>query len=166
MEIQDALAKVMDDDAASVIGRTFELMGSAEDEIKRAQRHYPQAKERIWSAFRILCPTSGMSALSEDVYRAHCRELLGKVAGGADTRIGTDAEMLVVLSHASLEAPPTADVAALTYEIFCRVLPNSDPGGPVIHPTYAGALEELDYQIRRRLHDPERQLEIKTPAAA
>ena len=39
------------------------------------------------------------------MYRSHCRELLDRVAHGADTRPGTAAECCAALSEASLRAP-------------------------------------------------------------
>jgi len=84
-------------------------MAIAELEIEAAMKRTEdmKEKERIWNSFKILCPNSLFNGADDEVYKAHCRELIARAANAADTRPGTKAEALMVLSHTSLVAPPT-----------------------------------------------------------
>jgi hypothetical protein len=82
----------------------FDAMARAEEEIEAAQHRHPAAADRIWNSFSLLRPTQPLMR-TEMVYRAHCRELLDRVARGDDTRPGTTAECCAALSEASLRAP-------------------------------------------------------------
>ncbi len=87
-------------------------MAWAEEEIKAAQRRHPAAADRIWGSFGLLRPTQPLMR-TEAAYRAHCRELLDRVAGGDDTRAGTAAECCAALSEASLYAPLRSSAVGL-----------------------------------------------------
>jgi hypothetical protein len=49
----------------------------------------------------------------EMVYRAHCREILDRVAAGDDTRPGTAAEVCCVMLETSLRTPIRSEAAGL-----------------------------------------------------
>lgn len=86
------------------IQSVFALMEHAEDEISQAMRRHPGHADRLWHSFSLLTPT--LDHLStEMVYRAHCRELLERVAHGADTRPATAAECCVALMRVGLTVP-------------------------------------------------------------
>lgn len=142
---------------ARTMSRTFELMEVAEEEIARARAAHPDTSERLWRCFMLVRPPEGMSRLATEVYRSHCRELLERVALGGDTRTGTDAEMVMHMSLASLQAPPVRDFAVLYRSLFERVLPEA---AVTLEPTdtesYEGAEATLDYQFRSKLFDPKR----------
>lgn len=72
-------------------------VGSAKDEIRAARTQYPHADDRVRRNFPLLAPALPVVE-SESVYRAHCRELLGRVAAGTDTRPATAAECCFVLA--------------------------------------------------------------------
>jgi hypothetical protein len=72
------------------------------------------------------------------VYRTHCRELLDRVAAGADTRPATDAEKLAVLSAASQTAPLNGGAETL----YARRFPD----------IFSGAGEVLDIQAYEKVH--------------
>ena len=95
-------------DTLTAVRSILGAMDWAEDEIASAQRRHPDAADRIWSAFRLLQTTSDLMASSEVLYRAHARELIGRVVRGEDTRPGTAAEGVAVMREASLAAPLTA----------------------------------------------------------
>jgi hypothetical protein len=82
----------------------FSLIEHAEDEISQAMQRHPGHADRIWHSFSLLTPTLDRLA-TEVVYRAHCRELLDRVARGEDTRPATAAECCVALMETSLAAP-------------------------------------------------------------
>jgi hypothetical protein len=68
-----------------------------------------------------------MTALGQNVYRAHVRELLRRLQadGGAfrDLLPMTKAEVLCGLHAASLQAPLTAVGTALFQQLFCELFP-------------------------------------------
>lgn len=91
-------------DIRTALGSLFDAMRWAEDEIDTAARRHPSAADRIHASFMLLRPTQPLMR-TEMVYRAHCRELLDRVAHGDDTRPGTAAECCIALSDISQLAP-------------------------------------------------------------
>jgi hypothetical protein len=71
----------------------FDAMTWAEDEIDAATRRHPAVAPAM------------PRMRTEVLYRAHCRELLDRVAAGEDTRPGTAAECCLALSETSLQVP-------------------------------------------------------------
>jgi hypothetical protein len=59
----------------------------------------------LFHSFMLLKPTFPLLIRAEVPYRAHCREILERMARGEDTRPGTAAEICCVVSEASLRAP-------------------------------------------------------------
>lgn len=153
----ELLQTLFSTDELSVIRSTFRRMEIAEDEIARAKEAFPLKAEAIHNAFRYLCPTKPLECLSDDVYRQHCRELLKRIVDGADLRLGTAAEVLALLSAASLEAPPTRTAAVLYWQLFKRVLPEqsstiADDIGPLLEDSYHEQQAcELEAKLRRKL---------------
>lgn len=138
----------------SVIGRTFKLMGVAEEEIALAKVKWPEEVETIHGAFKYLCPPAGMSALVEEVYRHHCRELLARTAQGRSRRPGTVAEVMVALSETSLATPLTHDATVAYVQCFSQVFgrdPWEEDEQEQPQPTYPGAVEEIIEDARRKL---------------
>ncbi|MDT7785570.1 MAG: hypothetical protein QOF58_3989 [Pseudonocardiales bacterium] len=91
----------------------FDCMEWAEDEIHAAQLRYPWQADRIWHVgFMLLRPTNERLKF-ELVYRAHCRELLDRVAADQDTRPGTAAEICCALRDISLATPIRSSAAGL-----------------------------------------------------
>jgi hypothetical protein len=84
----------------------------AEEEIDAAQHRHPADPDRIWRSFGLLMPTHPLMG-TESVYRAHCRELLDRVARTEDTRPGTAAECCVALSVTSQQVPLSTAAAGL-----------------------------------------------------
>lgn len=153
MEIEQIRA-LLPGAVGSVIGRTFARMSAAEEEIRDAKARHPQHAPQIDKAFGILCPSAPLQHKSVDVYRAHCRELLDRVAIDGDTRAATDAEVLCAVLDQSLKAPITTTAQALAEQLFERVLDGA-PASRTPEP-WPGACDELRSQIARRLADPER----------
>lgn len=142
---------------ANVISATFARMEIAEEEIDCAKRAHPLLATQLHEAFRHLCPTEPLSRLSDDVYRHHCQELLGRIAQSQDLRPGTAAEVLGMLSAASQLAPPTRTAALLYWRMFGQVLPLqaeklANEIGPLVEdPYHEQQAKELEQRLRRKL---------------
>ncbi|MBF6060529.1 hypothetical protein IU500_07025 [Nocardia terpenica] len=87
-----------------MLGGVFERMEWAEDEIKQAQRRYPQATNKLFYAFALL-KTDNELVGKELLYRAHCREILARVVKDEDTRPGTAAEICAMMCDISQRTP-------------------------------------------------------------
>ena len=88
----------------------LDLVDTGEDEICRAMlRHHA---DRIWHSFPLLEPTGDRLA-AEPVFRAHCRELLDRVARGADTRPATAAECVIALLETGRAVPLSTSAIGL-----------------------------------------------------
>lgn len=90
----------------------FTQMEWSEDEIEKARRRHPGQSDTIYHSFKLLTPTHELMG-TEMVYRAHCRELLDRVAAGRDTRPGTAAEVCLLCCDTSALAPLTHTGAGL-----------------------------------------------------
>jgi len=101
--------------SANRINNAFRCMEIAEEEILKAQARHPEQAAAINDkGFMLCCPPPLLQNLGDDLYRAHCKELLDRLATGGDVRQGTLAEAAIMLSRASLEAP-LARAAFLAY---------------------------------------------------
>jgi hypothetical protein len=137
----------------------------AEEEIEAAQlRHGEQDRGPLWNSFCLLKATHER-AWPELVYRAHCRELLDRVAAGADTRPPTDAEKISVLSIASQAAPLNSGAETLYLRIGDRMLPDIFDGiGDVLdiqayEKVNGSRADEYEAQLTRKLTQPWRKVE-------
>lgn len=112
------------------------LMEIAEEEICTAQRRYgeepPERNDTgkiigetgpLWNSFGLLRQTLPLSGKAEFVYRAHCRELLHRVANGQDTRPATDVEMAVILTEVSKRVPLHGIAVGMYMRLFIRGFP-------------------------------------------
>ncbi|GAA2031324.1 hypothetical protein GCM10009839_34030 [Catenulispora yoronensis] len=134
----DALFRDMGD----LIESTLDRCTWAEDEIEAAQlRHGEWKRGPLWNSFRLLRPTH-QRPWPELVYRAHCQELLNRVAAGTDTRSATDAEKLAVLSAASQAAPLNSGAETLYLRIGIRLFPD----------IFDGVADVLDVQAYETVH--------------
>jgi hypothetical protein len=171
-------------DVVGGLGDVFARMEIAEEEITAAQlRHGEPVPQRdaanriigvrgpIWSAFGLLDlkPASRMTDL---LYRAHCRELLDRVAAGADTRPATAAEMLTAVKEVSLATPLTGAATGLYFRLFARLFP--DASTDILGATgreladyermYGQTIDEHEAFLARKLHQPWRVAERAAPA--
>jgi hypothetical protein len=105
----------------NALDTVFNAMEIAEDEIDRAMRLYPESKNAIWNAFKMLQMPAIFRGKSDKLYRAYCRELLARVAKGEDVRPATDAELIVNIAEASLAAPPTRTAGYLYMTLFHKI---------------------------------------------
>lgn len=127
---------------ASVVSRTFDLMLVAEEELRRA------GDGPGW--FAVLVPPAGFTQLDDGVYRAHCRELVGRLRRGKDCRPATDAEVLAAVMSASLKAPLGPGHQALAEYLFGKLFPDHEVSKRDRSPeVYRGQVEE-DLELYRR----------------
>lgn len=138
---------------SGTIGAVFDLMEVAEEEISAAKVRHPKAAESLDSAFSALSP-EGFTGFGRELYRAHARELLDRVAAGGDVRLGTTAEVLAALSKVAGAAPLTQLGQAVFERAFARAFPDDAdgflPDGPMSEP-WEGACAEEESRIRKRL---------------
>ena len=133
----------------------FALMTVAEEELSAARRRHPFAEFAIQKSFALLEPDARLFVNKHaEIYRAHCRELLARVAAGAskkELRLGTRAEVLCVMTGFSLEHPPGPQGAALMSTLFVEIFPKvAQPDGPILEP-WPGATDELLGAVQRKI---------------
>jgi hypothetical protein len=125
----------------------------AEEEITAAAARHPAAAAAVDAGFRLLAPTHPLFR-TEDLYRAHCAELLDRIARGADTRPGTAAECCAVLSEVSLEVPLPTHAAGLYARMWSRA--GLRPAALADMATHyeaiaATQIDDLETELRHRL---------------
>jgi hypothetical protein len=104
----------------------FEAMEWVEEEITRACRRHPRSADIIYHAFGVLAPRDiGPGMGTEFVYRGHVRELLERVAAGADLRSATAAEICLALVETSLQAPMHGPAAGLYFRVWLAAFPDN-----------------------------------------
>lgn len=94
----------------------------SEQEIEAAIKRHPDKTDDLYHSFRLLLPTFPVMS-TEALYREHCRELLERIARGADTRPGTDAEICCGFEGASQLAPLNTTGAGVYARAFAAVFP-------------------------------------------
>ena len=140
------------EEMAPGLAMTFHLILIAEEEIAAAILKAPDSAEALNGSFLRLQPSRIISGLSDELYRAYCRELLVRVVDGEPLDMATKAEMLVALSTTSLRAPLTRNALALYEILFIEIfgaLPASK--NPLTSPDYPGAEQEVLVDITRKL---------------
>lgn len=139
----------------AAVGRAFDLMGIAEEEISAAKARAPARTRGVVDAcFAALRPRVEMT---DSVYRAHCRELLRRAARGEDLRDATSAEMLTAVSGASLKAMLDSTGCALMARLFARVFPErADLAEGVGREPFPGAVDEAEAALARRMRAEDR----------
>jgi hypothetical protein len=100
----------------------------------------------------------------EFVYRSHVRELLERVAVGADTRIPTAAEMCLVCADISLKVPLHGAPAGLCFRMWLQAFPGRpitpDQAAEQVHyeQLHGTQIDEYEAVLRRKATDPNRLL--------
>lgn len=140
---------------------TLEQTGWAEDEIAQAQARHPDHADRLHHAFILLRPSADRMNTGL-VHRSHCRELLERVAAGADTRPATAAEIASACSHITALVPPGPAVMTVYMRAWARAFPDI-PAFQVLdlasYEHVAGTrADDLEAEIHRKLRQPTRTL--------
>lgn len=131
----------------------FECMEVAEEEIAVAKLRWPERAEALHGSFFIVRPTRGMGDFARKLYRHHCKELLGRVAGGQIGKalnLGTEAEVLVALHHTSLAVMLRSDALFVFERIFHSVFGLSFFEDE-LRESWDGAGDELLSEMRRKV---------------
>jgi len=76
----------------------FDYMDICEEEIKRAIKARPDCRAELFDAFQYLKPPEKLREYSREIYRAHCRELLERVAQKQDISMPTWAEIAIEIN--------------------------------------------------------------------
>lgn len=143
------LARVLPEGSVRQIGRLFDLMKIAEEEILAAKRACPRKAKTIDTAFRYAQPFA-LVGYGDELYRAHVREIISRLKMGEPLSPGTDAEVLVAFSLASLQAPLASEFAHAMSTVFARCFPGSrlESAGSEAWP---GRSREIVEELRRKL---------------
>lgn len=143
----------------------FAAMNWADEEIAAAGRRHPGQADLLYHAFTVLTPRHvGPGMGIEFVYRGHIRELLERVATGADLRTATAAEICLALSEVSLLAPMHGAGAGLYLRMWLQAFPGhpvtADQADNQAHYEYLHGpqIDDLEAMMRRKAADPERHI--------
>jgi hypothetical protein len=155
---EDGILALVAEIQAEVTGASA-WVGIAEDEIEQAAGRHPEAADDLYHAFALMLPATGAAAWeTEFVYRAHCRELLERVAAGEDTRPGTTAEAVLAISEVSKKIPLTGTAAGLYFRMWSRAFPGHEltDRGEHYEALYKDAIDKAEGDIRQKLNLPGR----------
>ena len=153
LSISDLLPPV----GGRIIADTFRRMTIAEEEIRAAKARHPEKAAKLDKAFRYLCPPALLNGLDDQLYRAHCKEILDREAKGEKLRRGTAAEVVAALSQGS-QVAPLGRIETLLYtqlfeEIFpedaSRILGDGRPAAPDLYER--ARMRDLEQELRRKL---------------
>jgi hypothetical protein len=145
--VSATLAALWDETCNTLTG-IFEAMEWVEDELARAAKRYPSMADDFYHSFSLCRPTESMP-LVEEVVRSHARELLERVAQGANAsslRAGTSAEVCVALMEVSQATPMHGAAVGLYLRTFRRAFPTLEQPGLVSELNHYQALhgEQMD----------------------
>jgi hypothetical protein len=121
----DVLAKLVSS-LNDELDPTFDQIAWAEDEIYAAMRRHPAAADDLFHSFRLLNvnETNNPRLSTEFIYRAHCRELLDRVARGEDTRPGTGVEVCCMLLEISKITPLKSEAVSVLFRLWPKLFPH------------------------------------------
>lgn len=140
-------------DLTNAANDIFGVMEWAEDEIAYSMNEHPHKSDLLFGTFLTLRPH--FQFCSEKLYRAHCRELLERVAHDEDVRQPTRAEMLELLSRVSGFIPFHSHAGALYRLIFEEVFPGdfakAMDGMETLTERFPGETDGLREEIRHEL---------------
>lgn len=164
--IESCIAELDSGNQFKAIISVFGDIEIAEEEIAKMKTAYPEMAKTIDSAFLLLVKPETMNEFADSkLYRAHCFEILDRVANGVKGRaldIATDAEVIAILYHTSLRAPLTNDATCLYYQLYTRLFgadgisrlfKNEDEAVANLFlplPSYSTALDELRASINNK----------------
>jgi len=145
------------------IAEVFDLLDLAEDEISKARSRHPLHKDLLHHSSSLLTPNLSLECMeSELVYRAHCHEILDRVAAGEDTRPGTAAEVCCAMRNTSLLSPLTSAATGLYLRMWQRAgLPELEDfadAGRHHEALEKSVIDDHEALARRKLAMPDRRL--------
>jgi hypothetical protein len=149
------------DSLSDEVGDALQQVDWAEDEIAAASARHRHCADTLFHCFSLLEPTHPLMR-SEMVYRAHCRELLDRLAAEADTRAGTAAEVCLACRDASMTAPLSPYVFGLHARMWRVAFPERrDPFvdcADHYEQLYRDRIDQLEAEARRAPRRPDRRL--------
>lgn len=136
----------------------FQRMEYAEEVIEEMKSRYPGREQEVHNTFKHLCPPPFFEEAGKSIYQAYCREIIMLVMSGKVKKKFpmTSAEICLVLKEMSLIAPLTHDAMSLYFKHFIQCFSQAEiakvfpEGVPDVRETYKGALDELEYTLRRK----------------
>ena len=148
---EDLLKKLLPDGVFSTAGKVFDLVEVAEEEIARAKHEHPERADAIDASFQEHLFPGDLARFSKRVYRAHAREIIGRIVKDEDPKLGTMAECVVALSLASLKAPLTSGHTAAMEKAFAFVFPEMDVSENRGREAYAGETDEILSELKKKI---------------
>lgn len=136
------------------ISRIFDQMDWAEDEIKEAMKRHPDSADVLYHSFTIMTATTDF--FGEKLYRAHCGQLLDRLAAGGDVKAGTDAEMIAACSATSQITPLTTAATALYLRVWNRTFLDEPQDDEHIKHVNVDETNMLERELRRKLRKRDR----------
>lgn len=140
-------------DAHQSLKTVFSRITWAADEIDRAMARHAAHRDTLYHSFALLYPTP-LLLDTEFVYRSHCREILDRVAAGADTRPGTAAEVCCLCREISLVAPLRPSAMGLYVRMWSVAFPDQMPHtdqGPHYEALRGPRIDDLEALARQKL---------------
>jgi hypothetical protein len=151
-----AIVRGVDQDLETI----FAQITLAGEEIDRAIVRHAARRDTLYHSFTLLYPTP-LLIDTEFVYRSHCRELLDRVATGADTRPATAAEVCCLCREISLVAPLRPSAMGLYLRMWSLAFPDkaAHPDQGQHYEALRGPrIDQLEALARRKLTVPRRML--------
>ena len=130
------------------------LVDISEDEIEQAIARHRQAADDLFHAFPLLLPAFGAQAWStEFVYRAHCRELLERVATGEDTPPGTAVECVLAMRQVALAVPLNGPAAGFYLRMWRLAFPDHELSdrGQHYEALERDRIDDIERKTRKKL---------------
>lgn len=151
----------------SPITSAFAAMDVAEEELAAA---WPDHVGEPPGAFVLLARPTVLEHMTLDLYRAHARELIGRMQRDEDTALATRAEVLAGLYGASARAPLRPEALAIYVRLFREALPHLFAQLPEEHrldvpERWEGQVEEDVRAAQRALRDESRRLTTRARRA-
>lgn len=149
------------DVTSDALAPVFDQMAWGEDEINTAMQRHPHAAETLHHAFLLIQPTSDRMN-TEFVYRGHCRELLDRLAHGADTRPGTAAEVVLALCETALATPLNTAATGLIFRLWAAAFPDQpeiDANRQHREQLHGSSIDDAEADTRAELAVPDRVLD-------
>ncbi|WP_419707989.1 hypothetical protein [Promicromonospora sp. NFX87] len=158
--VNDPLRAILEETAELLDGPLRQAVWAAEEIAKAIERH-PAESDILFHGFTLLAPTHKLMA-TEVVYRAHCRELLERLAAGGDTRPGTAAEVCCACCETSLVTPLKSSAVGLYFRMWGAAglppIPEFAKLGEHHEALEQSAIDELERNSRRAMARKERTL--------
>lgn len=157
-KLENVMSQMMGSQAVNFMSMTFrcmEIAGRELDEMMKIAAPHLKKKLKEPGAMKAMIPTPPLRGKSEELYLAHCRELIGRVLCDEDTKPATKAEMCAFLSDRSLNGP-ISRVEMETYSaLFVGLFPKKAPDG-IVFKTKPESRQKLLEQLKHQLTYQER----------